>query len=64
MKLIGKLFNLLPLPPKKQMHNWCIVAVVLTAAYEAFYPGHEAAVTTMIVGILVIFFADILFRGW
>jgi hypothetical protein len=64
VKFLASIFGKLPLPPKKSMHNWCIVAVVLTATYEAFCPGHEDAVTTMVVGILVVFFADILFRGW
>jgi len=63
MKILSRLLNGLPLPPKKQMHNWCIVAVVLAAAYDAYFPGHDDAVVTLIIGIVVIFLADLLFRG-
>jgi hypothetical protein len=63
MKLAILLLSKLPLPSKRHMHNWCIVAVVLAAALDAFFPGHDDAYETLIIGIVVVFFADILFRG-
>ena len=64
MKFITKLCNALPLPSKKTMHNWCIILIVLAASFDAYFPGHDDAVTTLIAGTVVVFFADILFRGW